>query len=108
MVLKTLIPFLVVALSLYSCKKENQKEEIKTLIVADAKVDGTGWYAMSKCYQVKEQESQAWMKFCDPIEGFDYQEGFEYVIEVDVYDIPNPPQDGSSKRYVLKRIISKK
>jgi hypothetical protein len=56
---------------------------------------------------VKEGSSAQWRGFSEAIEGFNYEVGFEYVIEVKVYDIKNPPADASSKRYVLKRIISK-
>ena len=42
-----------------------------------------------------------------PIEGFEYEEGYEYVIEVKTENIDNPPIDGSSIKYILTKIISK-
>lgn len=43
----------------------------------------------------------------DPIEGFEYEQGYEYVIEVKIEHIENPPADGSSLKYSLIRVISK-
>ncbi|MCE5227411.1 MAG: DUF4377 domain-containing protein [Porphyromonadaceae bacterium] len=39
--------------------------------------------------------------------GFEYTEGYEYVLKVLVDPIENPPQDSSSARYTLLEIISK-
>jgi hypothetical protein len=91
--------------ALISCKKERLED--KTLIVADHKVDCTG-AGPQRCFLIREHESQQWEFFYNAIEGFDYEEGFEYLIEVKVFKISNPPQDASDRRYVLKRIISKK
>ena len=104
--MKTLLAFLILALSVIGCQKE--KLGTRSLIVADHKVDCTGGAGPQKCLLTKEREDQPWEYFYGSIEGFDYQEGFEYVIEVTIYEIKNPPADASSKRYVLKRIISKK
>ncbi len=89
---------------LTACQKE--KFESKTLIVADHKVDCVG-VGPQQCLLIKEREEDNWQFFYDGIEGFNYEAGFEYRIEVKVYDVINPPADGSSKRYVLKRIINK-
>ncbi len=45
--------------------------------------------------------------FVDSIEGFKYETGFIYALEVKKTEIENPPADGSSVRYELVRIISK-
>ena len=95
---------LISTLLCFACKKETS--ETKTFIVADHRVDCTG-SGPQQCLLVKEREQDDWQFFYDGIEGFDYEAGFEYRIEVNVYDVANPPADGSSRRYVLKRIISK-
>lgn len=43
------------------------------------------------------------------IEGFDdqYQPGYEYVIEIEVIAVKNPPKDASSQKYRLIRIVSR-
>jgi hypothetical protein len=61
-----------------------------------------------KCFLVKERADQSWQNFYEEIEGFQYEAGFEYEIQVEVRKIANPPADGSSLKYVLRRVISKK
>jgi hypothetical protein len=46
--------------------------------------------------------------FYDDIEGFDYEEGYTYEIKVKKTEIENPPMDGSSIKYELLEVISKK
>jgi hypothetical protein len=97
---------LIAVCFLAACNKE--KFEVTTFTVASQLGMCMGMSAQPfPCLQVKEGASSQWKGFIGPIEGFDYEVGFEYVIEVKVYDIENPPADGSSKRWVLKRIISK-
>jgi hypothetical protein len=92
---------------IFSCTKE--KFETKIFIVAPQKTTCTTWFITQQpCLQVKESESEPYKGLSEEIEGFNYVEGFEYTIEVRVYNIKNPPADGSSIRYVLRRIISKK
>jgi hypothetical protein len=60
-----------------------------------------------KCLLYKENLADKWTYFYDTIEGFEYEEGYTYEIEVAVTKIDNPPADGSSLQYVLVKIISK-
>ena len=48
-----------------------------------------------------------WTFFYGEIEGFHYEPGFVYELRVLVVPVPNPPQDASSLRYVLVRLVSK-
>ena len=63
------------------------------------------------CYLVQNKTtfSTDWELFYAPIERFDdiYEEGFVYLIEVEVIKIKNPLQDASSLKYKLINIISK-
>ncbi|MEE1885484.1 DUF4377 domain-containing protein [Pedobacter flavus] len=59
------------------------------------------------CLQVKYKSSTEWQNFYGPIEGFNFEPGNEYLIKIKTIDVKNPPADGSTKRYVLKRIIKK-
>ncbi|MEZ4851121.1 MAG: DUF4377 domain-containing protein [Bacteroidia bacterium] len=64
--------------------------------------------AIQLCMRVKHGESKSdWEYFYDQIEGFSYEPGYIYELEVEKEEIPNPPQDGSSIKWVLKKIISK-
>lgn len=52
-------------------------------------------------------ENWEYFYYVDGIEGFTYEPGFVYALEVKKTEIKNPPADGSSIRYELVRIISK-
>lgn len=41
----------------------------------------------------------------ETVEGFDWQWGVSAELEVEVHEVPDPPQDGSSRRYVLRRLV---
>ena len=45
--------------------------------------------------------------FYDQIEGFNYEEGYEYEIVVEVTKVENPPADASSLKYTLIEVVSK-
>ncbi|MFD0701640.1 DUF4377 domain-containing protein [Myroides pelagicus] len=81
-------------------------EDIVTLYVSSEKSDCAG-VAEMKCLLVKETEDAPWELMYDTIEGFVYEEGYEYNLEIRRENVTNPPADGSSIRYVLIREISK-
>ena len=57
------------------------------------------------CLQVAESEDGDYQLFYDTIEGFDYQEGTSYVIDVSITEVENPPADASSLQYTLVKIV---
>ena len=103
--MKCLTGFLLCFCLLSACSKN--AAELKTLIVADHQVDCQG-EALMKCFLVKERPDQSWQQFYGDIKGFQFEAGFEYEIQVEVIKIANPPADGSSLKYILRRVISKK
>ncbi len=64
---------------------------------------------MQPCTGVGEQECLVvdGELFYDSIEGFDYEPGFEYVLEIRTENVDNPPADASSIRYILVREVSR-
>lgn len=78
----------------------------KTLFVAPQKVDCMG-AAPQKCLQIRESADQNWENFYGNIQNFDYQEGYNYKVKVQVTELENPPQDASSLVYTLIEILSK-
>jgi len=80
--------------------------EIKTIFVGPTLVDCEG-VAPQKCMQVKENPEEEYSLFYDQIEGFDFEEGYEYELVVQVQQVENPPADGSSLRYVLVSVENK-
>ena len=57
------------------------------------------------CLQVAESEDGDYQLLYDTIEGFDYQEGTSYVIDVSITEVENPPADASSLQYTLVKIV---
>lgn len=60
-----------------------------------------------KCLQVKEKGATDWSLFYDFIQGFTYQEGYEYTLLVRRDTVVNPPADASAYRYSLVRQVRK-
>jgi len=63
------ILFILLPVFFISCEEE------KTVFVADH-------YGANQSYLIKENESDKWISFTDEIVGFEYEEGFEYVLKV--------------------------
>ncbi|MEK6917488.1 MAG: DUF4377 domain-containing protein [Nanoarchaeota archaeon] len=72
----------------------------ETITIGPNKVDCVGGVPM-KCLIVNGE------RFYNSIDGFDYEEGYSYVLEVKITKIKNPPADASSSRYDLVKVISK-
>lgn len=77
-----------------------------TLEVAPYRVPCTG-EAPTRCLRIRLLPDTAWQLFYDPIEGFAFEEGYRWVIDVERRRVPNPPADGSGLAYRLKRVLSK-
>lgn len=76
---------------------------IETFEIESSQVECTG-VGPQKCLIVNGQ------LFYDGIEGFDYEEGYEYKLRVNktqIYDETNAPADTSIYKYILVEIISK-
>ena len=80
---------------------------LKVIYIADHKTEcGT-----KKCYLIRDTPTDTFTVFDKEIEGFSYEEGFEYclLIEVQTPGISEPavPFDSSQVKYVLSEIKSK-
>lgn len=99
--MKRVIIFIaIVSLVLMACK------ETKVVELKSALVDCEG-VSKQKCLQYKEKGDDEWKLFYGEIEGFTYEEGYHYELEVDIEKVDNPPADGSSLKYTLKKLIKK-
>ncbi len=83
-----------------------QEPEVKTLYIGPKLEDCTG-AGPQKCMMVKENPDGDYQYFYQPIQGFDYEAGYEYEIVVKVEKVENPPADASSLKYTLVKIVSK-
>ena len=99
--MKPFIFILLLSLTAKSC------DETKHIYIADHLVDCVG-VAPQKCMLVKEKIVDEWTTFYDQIEGFEYEEGYEYLLNVNIKTIKNPPADGSSLKYTLIEVFEKK
>jgi len=94
------------SVNVFSCSDDD--EEL-TMWIASEKVlsgDPVGG-EVRPMIQYKLNESDIWMSLRENIAGFDYEEGYEYVILVKCTRIKNPLQDQSAEQYSLIKIISK-
>ena len=95
-----LLPFL-------SCSKENSKEIVLRINHHEAV---TNCFLNDLVFLVQREgefDTDVWSTFCSSIEGFEYELGYVYELNVLQIDIENPPQDSSSLRYELINVISK-
>ena len=99
--MKKLILLLMVVVAISCTSKDTVK-----FTIAPTTVRCTG-SAPQDCMQVKKGNSDQWEYFYDTIEGFNYEKGYEYVLEVKEEKVENPPADASSIRYILVKEISK-
>lgn len=67
-----------------------------TLYIADRTVECAG----GDCMQVKEKKKGAWIPAADSIEGFKYEEGYEYKIKTMLSDYTH--------KHKLLKVVSKK
>jgi heat shock protein HslJ len=78
----------------------------KTVFVGPKLVDCTG-AAPQKCMLIKENPEDEYTLFFDQIEGFNYEEGFEYQLVVVEQEVEDPPADAYSIRWILIEELSK-
>lgn len=88
-------------------KTANVQSVRKTVYVAAQKVACTG-VAPMECLQVREQADQPWQYHYSGIEGFDFQPGTEYQLQIIETVLNNPPADGSSVRWTLEKIVEQR
>ena len=99
--------FLFIIAAIMSCKP-NMRSESTLFWVNSSKIDCVGVGPM-QCLQIKRTENGAWENFYDRIEGFDFEPGFIYQIELKIDELnENPlPADKSNLKYTLVKTISK-
>lgn len=100
------ILLLLFTLSFFFTSCNSSAEKTEKLVIASEQGDCVGVVPM-KCLLVKKEGVQNWEFFYNSIEGFNYEPGYEYVLDVKVEKIENPPADGSSLKYILVKEVSK-
>lgn len=103
--------FLAVVFLLAGCASmKSGKNSDNLLWINSAHVDCTG-SGQQKCLQIQRgtKLGDEWENFYGYVEGFEYQPGFIYQIEVNKTELPKDqvPADGGSIKYELVKVISK-
>lgn len=100
---KLILSLLAATLFLGSCSSSIKTEK---LTVASKQGDCVG-VAPMKCLLVKKDGQTDWEFFYSNIEGFIYEPGYEYVLEIKIEEVEHPAADQSSLKYTLVKEISK-
>lgn len=90
-----LILFLLLAVS---CKTTTE-----TLIVSPTPVPCKNDTSQD-CFQIKKDSISDWVDFTGSIDGFEYEPGYSYILEVEKSTASN---DGNDPKYTLKKILKK-
>jgi heat shock protein HslJ len=80
--------------------------QTKTFYINSSKKSCTGLVPMT-CLQYKNDPGEDWKLLYQPIEGFNFEEGYLYTLQVKAKKVKNPPADASSVRYIIKKEVSK-
>lgn len=78
---------------------------IYTVEVSPFAKDCMSWAYSWPCLQVREEPGEVYRSQLESIEGFTFEWGHRYRLEIAEYLIADPPADGSDRRYVLRRVF---
>ena len=91
----------------FSCEKNKAlQENEKVLLIASKKADCVG-LGQQECFLVKGKNQENWEYLYEAIINFNYETGFEYEVLILEEQIDNPPQDASSIKRTLIKVVSK-
>ncbi len=92
-----------VIISMFAC---NSDENTEKMTIASETRDCVG-VGPQDCLLVKMDGQTDWEYFYSSIDGFIYEPGYEYVLEIKKEQVENPAADQSSIRYILVKEVSK-
>ena len=104
--MKQALALTLIALGCSSPQKSAPQPTGPKVVEIDSKTVACVGEAERTCLRIREVGG-AWEPLFDGIEGFEWQEGHRYKLEVRVEKVDNPPADGSSIRYVLVKELEK-
>ncbi len=84
----------------------NAEGDVVTMYVGPELAECTG-AGPQMCMLVKYEPSADYQYFYNQIEGFEFEPGYNYELQVLVTEVENPPADGSSLQYTLIEEVSK-
>jgi len=101
---------LLLTLVFFSCVTTKRDKNENIFWINSAKTECVGVAPMS-CLQIQKRKTiiqNNWELFYTTIEGFDYQPGFIYKLNVKEEHFENVPADASSIKYTLVEVLEKK
>lgn len=102
--MKTIFYLSISILLLFTSCMDKANTVMYTIASQNADCTGVG---RQKCLLVKKGDAKDWEYFYSHIEGFNYEPGYEYQLEVKEEKLEDVPADASSVKYVLVKEISK-
>ncbi len=97
---------LLIILIVFVCENAFSKDLPIRFYVANHRASCTG-VSPQMCFLMKNSPDGVWQYYHNEIEGFKYEEGYDYEILVNKKVIDNPPADGPSFVYKLVNIVKK-
>ncbi|WP_131539578.1 DUF4377 domain-containing protein [Pedobacter nototheniae] len=109
LIFKNLV-LILLFIQVLSCKKDEKIESkaIRVNFFQQTTVGVVGGpYLTLSTQEGKMIGTSSWDTFSYNIEGFNYEPGYIYDLNITSYEVKNPPEDGSRIAYKLDKIISK-
>lgn len=114
--MKYLMILLLSLLTMISCKKDETDSTYETVFTVSptieyvapgppANPDSPKNIPAMRIFDKNSQET--FTLTLGQIEGFIFEEGNSYVLNIEVIELADPPADGHAKKYKLLKIISK-
>lgn len=94
----------VLVLLMAACSSGGGEE--KTIFVGPSMVDCEG-EGPQQCLLIKENLEDDWRLWYEPIDGFDYEQGFVYELLVEEETVDDPPPGATSRKLILVEEVSK-
>jgi hypothetical protein len=98
-------------LFLFGCNKDSDDKGRIEILIVSSKLVPTGTNPQTNTLVdvmelTKENSNVKYYLALGTIEGFEYTEGYEYKLKVQIIPIKNPPMDGYTELFKLIEIIS--
>ncbi|MBO9496496.1 META and DUF4377 domain-containing protein [Thalassotalea sp. G20_0] len=86
-------------------KQPNMEDGVTRFIYVASEKTGCVGVGPMECLQIRESKEDPWTLFYGDIEGFEFTPGIAYRLRIKEFDVPNPPADASSKRWILDLVV---
>lgn len=99
----------ILLLAVTACEKRIGPEApVRLTFQIDSKLGDCSYLGPRKCLLVRENDNERWTFMYEGVEGFTYESGYRYTVEVWRQTLPiDGIADALPYRYVLIRVIDK-